>query len=155
MNYIRSAVWLLLSAGWLSGVSLIAKAIGGYQWIEHTGQSRTVAMLVAASVLCVLMGVSAFRNRRAPFALLIAVAIVVGVHLINAIGMYILYSTNGRAGPILLPFMLLSAWVPTSTQFVGFPPSNASFLILPVATLSLWLLDFLTSARVAEVEDEV
>jgi hypothetical protein len=143
MNYIRSAVWLFLSAGWLSGVSVIAKAIGGYQWIEHTGQSRTVAMLVAA-----------FRNRRAPSALIIAVAVVVGVHLINAIGMYILYSSNGRAGPILLPFMLLSAWIPTSTQFIGFPPSNASFLILPVATLSLWLLDFLTSARVAEVEDE-
>ena len=135
MNYALSGAGFFIAAGWLSGVAMIAKLIGGIQWVAHTGQMRTVGMLMAAGAICAIAGLVAFGTRRIPKGILCAAAVIAGVHLVNAIGMYMLLSTNGRAGPEFMPFALFSSILPTSTQFIGMPAANASLFILPVATL--------------------
>ena len=60
-----------------------------------------------------------------------------GVHLINALGLYMLVRTNGPGDAIMIPFALLASVLPTTTAFVGAPPSTVSIFILPVTTFLL------------------
>jgi hypothetical protein len=139
MHFVLCALWLGLAAGWLSGISVIANIIGGYRWIEHMGQSRTVTMLAAMGCLCLISAFAIILVRRLPKVASLAVAILLGLHFFNALGLYVLMSTNGRAGSALIPFMLVSTVLPTSTQFLGMPPGNASIFLLPGITLLVWL----------------
>lgn len=143
MHLVLCVLWLGLAAGWLSGISVIAKFIGGYRWIEHMGQSRTVTMLAAMGGLCVVSAFAIILVRRLPKLASVAVAIVLGLHFFNALGLYVLLSSNGRAGSAMIPFMLVSAVLPTSTQFLGMPPGNASVFLLPGVTLLVWLVSLL------------
>ena len=136
MRYFLSAIWACLAVGWLSGISLIARLIGGYKYIEHMGQTRTVLMLSLMAAGCLVAAVVLAVWRRLPALLSWCVGAVAGVHLFNALGMLILFNTNGHAPPlVMLPFRLVSLAVPTTTLFAGMPPGNASLLILPVVTL--------------------
>lgn len=137
MRFLLLPFWLITAAGWLSGIAFIAKLIGGYQWIEHMGQSRAVSMLALMGASCAAAGLAHALLGRLPKFVAIPVAVLAGVHLVNAIGLYILASTNGHAGAIMIPFMLLSSIVPTTTAFVGVPAGNTSVFILPAATFML------------------
>jgi hypothetical protein len=137
MRIFFSTLWLTLAAGWLSGIGLIANLVGGAKYIAHVGQTRPVAMLAVMGTFCAVAALMLFLKKRLPRFLLIAIAAVAGLHLLNAAGMYILYSTNGHAGPaVMLPFILLASVLPTSTTFWGMPVGNASLLLLPVATFA-------------------
>ena len=147
MHVVLFSLWVCLAAGWLSGVSAIAKLIGGYQWIEHTGQTRPVAMLLLLGGLCLASGLALLAMRRLPKSLGLAILCAAGIHLFNAIGLYILLSTNGHAGIIMIPFALVSAVLPTTTQFVGMPVGNASLLILPIATFVVYVASLVATPK--------
>lgn len=134
-----SVIWIAVATGWFACIALIERMIGGYQFIVHTEMTRPVAMLALMTGLSLACALLVLARRPLPKALSIAVAALAALHLVNAIGMIIFLSTNGRPGAIMLPFALISKVVPTSTQFLGMPPGNASLLILPVATLLVWL----------------
>lgn len=140
MNIILSVLWAALAVVWLSCISFIARLVGGYQWLVDTGQTRQVLMLTAVAVLCILAAVTYLLKKPLNKSLSIVISVAVGIHLVNAIGFFIMVSTNGRAGAALLPFMLIASIIPTETQFVGIPPGNFSIFILPVSTLVLWLI---------------
>lgn len=138
MRAFLTFLWLVLAAGWLSGIVFIAKLIGGSQYIAHVGQSRPVAMLALMGALCFAAALALALAKRLPRALSIAIATVGGLHLVNAMGAYMMYITNGTASPaLMLPFVLLASVIPTSTMFVGMPVGNASLLLLPAVTLSV------------------
>jgi hypothetical protein len=131
-------LWIGLAAGWLSGIAFIARLIGGYQYIQHMGQARTVTMLALAGALCFVSGCALLWLRRLPTPLKIAIAVVAGIHLLGAVG-FLLGSTTGIAGVLLIPFRLIAAVLPTKTFFVGMPAGNGALLLLPIGTLLLLL----------------
>lgn len=136
MRYFLSAIWACLAVGWLSGISVIARLIGGYKYIEHMGQTRTVLMLSLMAAGCLVAAIVLAVWRRLPALLSWCVGAVAGVHLFNAFGLLILSNAIGHVSPlVMLLFGLVSLAVPTTTQFAGMPPGNASLLLLPVVTL--------------------
>ncbi len=137
MRFLLLPFWLIVAAGWLSGITIIAKWIGGYQWIDHMGQSRPVSMLALVGASCAAAGLAHARQGRLPKFLAILVAAMAGVHLINALGLYMLVRTNGPGDAIMIPFALLASVLPTTIAFVGAPPSTVSIFILPVTTFLL------------------
>lgn len=154
MHNILCALWTGLGLAWLSGITLIADQIGGYQWIGHMGQTRTVALLAAMGMLCVASALLVTLLRRLPKPVTFAVAALAGLHLINAVVMYIQYSTNGHER-VAMPFVLLSAILPTRTFFIGMPHANVSLLILPVVTLLACLFSLPWKPVTASVSHDV
>jgi hypothetical protein len=141
MHIILATLWTVLAVAWLSGIRSIARAIGGYQWIDHMGKTCPVAMLVLVALLCVAAAVSVALMRRIPISLSIAIAAVVGLHVFNALGTVIVLNMSGRIPPeFLLPFFLVSNALPTTTAFLGAPYGIESLFILPIATALLWTM---------------
>ena len=147
MRAALAALWLALAAGWLSGIVVIAKLIGGARYIAHMGLSAQVTLLTTMGALCAAVALGLVVLKTLPRALSAAVAIGAGLHLLNAVGVYIMLTTNGHASPgVMLPFVLLGSLVPTTTTFYGMPPGNGGLFLLPAATLVLLAVSVATSA---------
>lgn len=140
MRLIVSAACVGLAVAWLSCVSVIARVIGGYKWLEHTGHARPVTMVVLMAILCIALAGALIFLRRVPKLLSVGVGALAGLHLFNVVGFFLLTGPYGHVPLFLLkPFHFVAITLPTTTRFVGMPPSTASFFILPIATLVVLL----------------
>jgi len=57
------------------------------------------------------------------------------VHLIDALGAFLMAAINRHAGALLLPLLLFPAVFSTNTGFLGMPGNGVSLMILPAVSL--------------------
>ena len=123
MRYLYSALWLLISAGWLSAFYFQGSIIGGVEWLVHVGLGLPAGMNLLMAVLCLFTAICFLGPKRIPIALAAAVGVVTAVHLFNAIGQYLVHSTIGGIltthAAVMIPFQLVGAYLPTNTVFTG------------------------------------
>lgn len=139
-------LWGVLSGTWLSGTYVIAQLIGGYRWIQHTGQGGVVAMLVVMSLLCLASALAVLVLGRLPKLMTVAVYTTAGLHLFNATGLYMLGNHDATPTSVLLIYMIVGSLTPTSTAFAGMPPGNWGLFVLPVSTMLLCSISTLTES---------
>lgn len=145
MRIILSIFWLVLAAAWISGISVIARSIGGYQYILHRELGLTVGMLTFMATLCVASAIMLTVTRQMPRWLWITTDIAAGIHFFNVLVL--------ASGSMLL--LIIFAFIPTTTMFVGIPSGNMALFILPVATIVVSSVSVALSQKVPSSDRKV
>ena len=157
MQYLLSILWLVLAWTWISGVMFLGHTVGGVEWLVHTGRGIPAAMNVLMAAICVVAAIDLSVTKKLRRSIVISAAVVILIHLVNALGMYLIYESSGRTfrsdSWLMVPFRLLSMVLPTNTLFTEQLSGNHVFLILPIASVTLLAVSVLINTfRKSQVE---
>jgi hypothetical protein len=140
MRYILSILWLALCGLWIKALFFHGSLVGGVEWLVHTRNTVPSALNIFMAILCLVALIILLMNKRFPIVLVYFISIAVGVHLINALYEYMLFSSNGRFifSIIRWPFSFLHRLIPTYTLFTNKITGNFVIFILPFSTALLF-----------------
>ena len=140
MPRIQALLWAALAACWVVPILRLCQVIGGCQWLGHMGQAGAAATAAAMVALCVLAAIANISHGGVPGVVKLAIVLASSLHLFQAVGFYILTSSNGHASPlVLLPFALVSAVFPSVIVTGNGAVMAALYVALPLFCLALAL----------------
>lgn len=135
MKHIRAMTWTAAGLGWLAAFFFLGSAIGGVQWIAHTGRTVPAALNIAMAVLCFGAAYCLFSGGKLPRGLAIPIVLLALLHLVN-IFTFLLFAARVQSD-FFAPLFLLSAFIPTNTGFTSWIPGYLNLFLLPVLSLLL------------------